>query len=136
MRFPSTFFEASFSLRRLRTTPVRKPRTECCRQPVAFIIAAIVAPVGDCSIAMTCDCFVPGSAFGGFAAPLVNGTRAVAAPGDADGAAARFFADFDIAILRSVRGDKRRTTEAPRRPNGAGGRRSNFEKERLRICRA
>ena len=119
----------------MRTTPARKPRTECCCQPVAFIIAAIVAPAGDCSIAMTWDCLVPGSAFGGFATTLGNGTRAVAAPGDADGAAARFFADFDIDILRSVRGDTRRTTEAPRTPNGAGGRRSNFEKERLRICR-
>ena len=27
------------SFRRLRTTPARKPRTECCCQPVAFIIA-------------------------------------------------------------------------------------------------
>src|SRR6202011_5784836 len=32
------------ALRRLRTTPARKPRTECCCQPVAFIIASIVAP--------------------------------------------------------------------------------------------
>jgi hypothetical protein len=46
-RLPSTFFELSLSLRRLRTTPARKPRTECCCQPVVFIIAAIVAPVGD-----------------------------------------------------------------------------------------
>jgi hypothetical protein len=84
---------------------------------------------------MTWDCLVPGSAFGGFATPLANGTREVAARGDADRAAARFFADFDIKILRSVGGNTRRTTEAPRRPNGAGGRRSNFEKERLRICR-
>jgi hypothetical protein len=28
----------------LRTTPAKKPRTECCCQPVAFTIAAIVAP--------------------------------------------------------------------------------------------
>src|SRR5260370_7413164 len=39
--FRSTFFEASLSLRRLRTTPARKPRTECGCQPVAFIIASI-----------------------------------------------------------------------------------------------
>src|SRR6266550_3321857 len=120
---PSSFFDPSFSLRRLRTTPARNPRTECCCQPVAFIIAAIVAPAGDCSSAMTWDCLVPGSAFGGFTTPLANGTRAVAAPGDADDAAARFFADFDIDILRSVRGDTRRTTEAPQRPKGTGGRR-------------
>jgi hypothetical protein len=27
---PSTVFEARLSLRRFRTTPARKPRTECC----------------------------------------------------------------------------------------------------------
>src|SRR5258705_2663479 len=113
-----------------------KPRTECCCHPVAFIIAAIVAPAGDCSIAMTWDCLVPGSAFGGFAAPLANGTRAVAAPADADGPAARFFADFDIDILRSVRGDTRRTTEAPRRPNVASGRRRNFKRRGSGIAEA
>jgi hypothetical protein len=37
----------SFSFSFLRTTPARKPRTECCCQPVSFIIAAIVIPVGD-----------------------------------------------------------------------------------------
>src|SRR5438552_11408621 len=84
------------------------------RNSRAFIIAAIVAPTGDCSIATTWDCLEPASAFGGFATPFANGTRAVAAPPDADGAAARFFADFDIDILRSVRGDTRRTTQAPR----------------------
>src|SRR5256886_6198644 len=66
-RVPSTFFEVSFSLRRLRTTPARKPRTECCCQPVACIIAAIVAPAGDLSIERTCACF--DSEFGGFAPP-------------------------------------------------------------------
>ena len=53
----STFFEPSLSLRRLRTRPARKPRTECCCQPVACIIAATVAPAGYCSMAMTRDCF-------------------------------------------------------------------------------
>src|SRR5215471_8481848 len=62
---PSTFFEPSFSLSRLRTTPARNPRTECCCQPVAFIIAAIVVPAGDCSMAMTRDCFEPGWALCG-----------------------------------------------------------------------
>ena len=35
---PSTFFELSFNLRRLRTTPARKPRTECCCQPVVVTV--------------------------------------------------------------------------------------------------
>src|SRR5207245_4244973 len=100
-RVPSTFFDPSLSLRRLHTTPARKPRTECCCQPVACIMAAIVAPAGDCSMAMTRDCFEPGLAFlplgsivvccGGFAAP----------PAAADEAAERFFTDFDMEILRS-----------------------------------
>jgi hypothetical protein len=29
-----------------RATPAKKPRTECCCQPVAFMIAAMVAPWG------------------------------------------------------------------------------------------
>ena len=48
-----TFSEFSFNFSFLRTTPARKPRTECCCQPVACIIAAIVVPAGDCSIAIT-----------------------------------------------------------------------------------
>jgi hypothetical protein len=43
----SIFLELSLSFSFLRTTPARKPRTECCCQPVSFIIAAIVIPVGD-----------------------------------------------------------------------------------------
>ena len=39
----------------------KKTATECGCQPVAFIIASIVAPVGDCSKAMTRDCFEPPS---------------------------------------------------------------------------
>ena len=46
-------------MRRLRTTPAKKPRTECRCQPVACMIAAIVAPFGDESRAMTRDCFEP-----------------------------------------------------------------------------
>jgi hypothetical protein len=53
----------------LRTTPARKPRAECGCQPVAFIIASIVAPVGDCSNAMTRDCFEPRLALLGSGSP-------------------------------------------------------------------
>src|SRR5712672_3555401 len=48
----------------LRTTPAKKPRTECCCQPVAVMIAAIVAPAGVRSIAMMRACLVSGSAAG------------------------------------------------------------------------
>src|SRR5258707_8447260 len=46
----------------LRTTPARKPRTECCCQSVAVMIAAIVEPVGIRSIAMMRACLVSGRA--------------------------------------------------------------------------
>jgi hypothetical protein len=88
----------------LRTTPARNPRTECFCHPVAFIIAVIVAPLDDCSIAMTCDCFELGLGF--FASgPSVIWVEIFAALLDcADFAGDRFFADFDIEILRSVHG--------------------------------
>src|SRR5260370_33239020 len=97
---PSTFFDPSLSLRRLRTTPARNPCTECCCQPVAFIIAAIVAPAGDCSIAMMRDCFDPGSALcgrGGLAIARGEGFEAVVSCGAARGD--RLFADFAVQIL-------------------------------------
>src|SRR5215813_1406619 len=126
-RSPSTFLDPSFSLKRLRTTPARKPRTECCCQPVAFIIASIVAPAGDSSIAITQSCLEPGSLFGRFALLAADCAGLATATGVADRAIARFFADFDIEILRSVGGGHRAaTTEAPRRPNGAGGKQSFF----------
>src|SRR5256714_12714656 len=100
-RVPSTFFEPSLSLRRLRTTPARKPRTECCCQPVACIMAAIVAPAGDCSMVMTRDCFEPGLAFLPLASPAV-GREGFAATAAALDPADRFLADFDMEILRSV----------------------------------
>src|SRR5262249_45218246 len=119
---PSSFFDPSFSLRRLRTTPARNPRTECCCQPVAFIIASIVAPADDFSIAMTQACLVPGSLFCRFVLLAANCASLATATRVADGTAARFFADFDIENLRSVGGGHRAaTTEAPGRPNGAGG---------------
>ena len=48
----------------LRTTPARNPRTECCCQSVAVMIAAIVAPAGVRSIAMMRACLVLGSYVG------------------------------------------------------------------------
>src|SRR5437773_1719493 len=38
------------------TTPAKNPRTECCCQSVAFMIAAIVVPLGWCSSFSTADC--------------------------------------------------------------------------------
>src|SRR5262245_41431024 len=44
----------------LRTTPAKKPRTECCCQWVTRMMAAIVAPSGRHSMASTRACFDPG----------------------------------------------------------------------------
>src|ERR1700722_4061196 len=44
----------------LRSTPARKPRTECCCQSVAVMIAAIVVPAGARSSAMMRACLVSG----------------------------------------------------------------------------
>src|SRR4029077_20213332 len=109
-----------FSLRRLRTTPAKKPRTECRCQPVACMIAAIVAPFGDESRAMTRDCFEPGfnvSAFrlrtafcpdrpavaagfdwaGTWRVPLDSAVLGIDLAAERDARlTARFFADFDI----------------------------------------
>src|SRR6266849_7972790 len=56
MRSPSAFSDVSVKPSFLRTTPAKKPRTECCCQPVAFMIAAIVVPFGSYSIFSTADC--------------------------------------------------------------------------------
>jgi hypothetical protein len=46
----------TFSLSFFLTTPAKKPRTECCCQSVAFMIAAMVAPFGRRSMASTVAC--------------------------------------------------------------------------------
>jgi hypothetical protein len=56
MRSPSIFSDCSVRPSFLRTTPAKKPRTECCCQPVEFMIAAIVVPFGWLSSAMTVAC--------------------------------------------------------------------------------
>src|SRR5450755_3619214 len=48
----------------LRTTPARKPRTECCCHSVAVMMAAIVVPAGARSIAMMRVCLVSGRTAG------------------------------------------------------------------------
>src|SRR5262245_21436866 len=55
-RSPSAFSDSSVSLSFLRTTPAKNPRTECCCDPVAFMIAAMVAPLGWLSRASTAAC--------------------------------------------------------------------------------
>src|ERR1700680_2322265 len=64
MRPFSVSSEVRFKPSFLRTTPAKKPRTECCCQSVTVMIAAIVAPAGVRSIAMMRACLVSGPAAG------------------------------------------------------------------------
>src|SRR3981189_2807194 len=56
MRSSPIFSETRFSLSFFLTTPAKNPRTECCCQSVAFMIEAIVAPLGCRSIPSTVSC--------------------------------------------------------------------------------
>src|SRR5713101_6845290 len=56
MRSSPILSERRVSLSFFLTTPAKKPRTECCCQSVAFMIAAIVVPFGCRSIPRTVSC--------------------------------------------------------------------------------
>ena len=58
----------------MRMTPARKPRTECCYQPVAVMMAAIVVPARSRSIATTCAFLVPARVLGGAPEAAPTGT--------------------------------------------------------------
>jgi hypothetical protein len=72
------------------------------------MMAATVAPEGDCSIAITLDCFEPGLPFSPLTSAVLDSSGfAAATPAAADDTTDRFFVDFDftdfdIEILRSV----------------------------------
>src|SRR6266568_1053754 len=81
IRSPSTLSDVSVKPSFLRTTPAKKPRTECCCHPVAFMIATIVVPLGCLSRLSTVSCLVPPrveaeafSIFDGFFARLAGAT--------------------------------------------------------------
>src|SRR3984957_18153281 len=90
MRFPSTLSDTRLSFSFFLTTPAKKPRTECCCQSVAFMIAAIVVPLGSRSIARTVACF--DEAVVSFAAGFVTVDLAATAGDDLDRTSRRFFA--------------------------------------------
>src|SRR5882757_7339852 len=101
--------------------PARKPRTECCCQPVVFIIAAIVAPLGDRSIVITRDCFEPGAAFLLFGSPEIRDEGLAVGTSAAD-AVDGFFAGFDMRSSVRFMRLLGRTTDAPPQPKGRRGR--------------
>src|SRR5882672_485659 len=86
MRSSPTFSDTRFSLSFFLITPARKPRTECCCQSVAFMIAAIVLPFASRSIASTASCL------------------------EEDGAAAFGDAGFDVTALDEAVGLDRAAT--------------------------
>lgn len=115
----------------LRTTPAKKPRTECGCQPVAFVMDAIVAPLGARSMARTAACLLPvRSIFGalcgeGSQAPVVPGTVvgktilfARATLGEVlifeDRVGVSFLRELDM-MFSGYRSDYAATTEAPPR---------------------
>src|SRR3954452_6923136 len=57
MRSWPVLSDTTSSLSFFLTTPAKKPRTECCSQPVPFISAAMVAPFGCRSIRRMVSCF-------------------------------------------------------------------------------
>src|ERR1700734_2730986 len=57
MRAPSILSDASGRSSFFLTTPAKKPRTECCCQSVAFMIAAMVVPLGCLRSPSTTFCF-------------------------------------------------------------------------------
>src|SRR4030088_523301 len=101
MRRPSTFSETRLRSSFFLTTPAKKPRTECCCQSVAFMIAAIVVPLGSYSIFNTADCLDDEGA-GDFDAAAFEAAALVAAAGF-DGArtllAGRFAMRDDRAVF-------------------------------------
>src|SRR5262249_17001278 len=111
-RSPSAFSDVSAKPSFLRTTPAKKPRTECCCQPVAFMIAAIVAPLGCLSRARTASCLVPVRVEA--EAPLPDLARVFARPVRAAFVALCPFLGFDILGFLSVAtASVAVTTEAP-----------------------
>src|SRR6478672_128788 len=56
MRSSPSLSETRFSLSFFLTTPAKKPRTECCCQSVASMMAAIVVPFGCRSSLSTASC--------------------------------------------------------------------------------
>jgi hypothetical protein len=90
------------------------------------MIAVIVAPDGDCSIAMTRACFEPASAVLLLGSPALCAAGFGVGTGVADDATVSFSVDFDFAaldieILRSVSGNVVLPPPKPHLGQQAGG---------------
>ena len=120
MRTPSCLTDCRLSLRRLRTTPAKNPRTECCCQPVTFIRASMLAPPGALSISIALDCLVPDLTRCGSA--VLGGLEALRRFADfaADAVIQAFLAVLAIGIS-SVRAAHPAAPPKPRGGHLAGG---------------
>jgi hypothetical protein len=83
---------------------------------VTFIIAAIVDPEDDRSIAITRDCFELGSDRLILGSPAIGRAEFEGGTDAADDAVGRCFAEFAIEISVRFLAASGRTTEAPSRP--------------------
>jgi len=102
-----------------RTTPGRNPRTECTCQPVASMIAAMVAPCARPSSTSTAACFDPGWMLCsvGFPLHLRSGLRSRARLCSS----LSFTLGHALAPLWVTAHYRAATTATPRRHDGAGG---------------
>ena len=57
MRSASSFSQIKRETEFLAHDPAKKPRTECCCQPVVFTMTGMVVPSDRLSIRITADCF-------------------------------------------------------------------------------
>src|SRR6516162_3913975 len=120
MRPPSFGSDTRLKPSFLRMTPARKPRTECCCQPVAVMMAAIVVPARSCSIATTCAFLVPARVLGGAPDAVPMGTGRLDDLRLVIFGRARVIAFvLDLVLVMGASGDLRdairRTTSAPPR---------------------
>src|SRR5258708_6745066 len=100
MRSSPTFSETKFNFSFFLTTPAKKPRTECCCQSVAFMIAATVVPFGCRNIPSTVSCLDEAA---NFLAGVDFSALGFASAATFEPAEARFFAGlfFEVAVLRA-----------------------------------
>src|SRR2546429_9733795 len=104
MRAPSVFSDKRFSFSFFLTTPAKKPRTECCCQSVAFMIASIVVPLGWRSRPSTVSCLeeCPDASFAFEATALVEPDVLADFPILRADRLVRDFEDFDFGFALRV----------------------------------
>src|SRR5258707_12470018 len=110
MRSSPALAETRLSLSFFLTTPAKKPRTECCCQSVAFMIAAMVVPLDRRSIPRTVSCLdealvdLAETAFGAATLDAVVRRAALRFPEEltARGSLVLRFTDFDLGFLVAI----------------------------------